>query len=258
MVLRGLRDTAEKFALRENLPARKAPPSLRCVGPTILSIVRNFFLSLSLVLAAAHDAFAGACINAYENDMAMEGIEAFAKDRKSGPRVEELNWDCAETDAIRLKARIERACRVILDRDGSKSPCARLAAVAGFAQLGKHDIYTLALNLPEDPVAWESVQGITRVTMLGRMGDPRGVKVILETWNAAMPRAEQSAKRHDRMQAWSLWRQQAAAALGAIGSPAEIAFLDAQAKATQDTYVAKECRKAIAAIEKRAATQLPR
>lgn len=190
--------------------------------------------------------------------MAMAEIEAFAGNRESAPHVDELNWDCAELDAIRLKARIERACRVILDRDGPKSPCARLAAVAGFAQLGKHDLYALVLSLPEDPVAWEAVQRITRVTMLGRMGDPRGGKVILDAWNAAIPRAEQSAGRRDRMAAWSRWRQQAAAALGAIGGPAEIAFLAAQAKATQDAYVAKECRKAIAAIEKRATPQPPR
>lgn len=73
--------------------------------------MRSLFLSLTLVLAAAHNAFAGACINAYENDMATTEIEAFAKDRKSVSSVEELNWDCPERDAIRLKSRIERACR---------------------------------------------------------------------------------------------------------------------------------------------------
>lgn len=234
---------------------RIAAPGPRGQTRTMISGVRTLLLSgcLSggLLALAAHTASAGSCINAYENDLAMKGIEAFAKDGKNSTRDASLDWDCAETDALRLRSRIERACRVILDRDGIQSPCARLAAIAGFARIGKHDLYEIVVKIPEDPVRWESVQGITTATILGRMGDPRGVTVILETWRAAIPRAEKNEKRRDRMQAWSLWRQGAAAALGAIGGQAEIAFLDEQARATQDTYVAKECRKAVAAIEKR-------
>jgi HEAT repeat protein len=85
------------------------------------------------------------------------------------------------------------------------------------------------------------------------MGDPRGVSVILETWKTAIPRAEQHEKRRGSMRAWSVWRQGAAEALGLIGGKAEIPFLEEQAKATKDSFVAKACRDAIAAIEKRTA-----
>ena len=219
--------------------------------------MRTFLLSFGILLASAHIAAAGYCIDTMEKDLAMKGIEAFAKDKKTIPPNESLDWECAEMDAIRFKTRIERTCRMILDRDGIKSPCARLAALAGFAKLGDHDLYTLVLKQPEDPVQWESVQGFTRAAILGRMGDPRGVSVILETWKAAIPRAAKNEKRRDRMQAWSVWRQQAATALGAIGGQVEIPFLDEQAKTTKDTYVAKECRNAMAAIEKRVNAAAP-
>lgn len=224
--------------------------------------MRTLLLRLGLVLGlsiAARSASAGACINDVENDQAMEEIEAFAKDAKSGLDAGSLSWECAEIDAIRLRPRIERACRVILDRDeardgdrdGRQSPCARLAAIAGFAKLGRHAFYDLVVKLPEDPLRWESVQGFPRVLILGRIGDPRGAAVILQTWRAALPRAAKDEGRRDRMQAWSLWRQRAAAALGALGGRDEAAFLDEQARATRDTHVAKACRGAIAAIDRR-------
>lgn len=204
-----------------------------------------------IVFARAGAAFAGACVNELENDQAMAAIEVYAKAPKAGARADELDWECAELDAVRLRSRIERACRAVLDRDGIASPCARLAALAGFAKLGKHDLYEMAVKLPEDPIRWEPIRSSPRATLLGRIGDPRGVNVIVETWKEAIPRADKSAARRDSMQAWSVWRQAAAAALGAIAGPEQITFLEEQANTTRDVHVAKACRSAILAIKMR-------
>lgn len=214
-------------------------------------------LSFGVVLTWSTGAFAGACVNDLENDQAMAAIEAYAKSAKAVASADALDWDCPERDAVRLRSRIERACRALLDRDGMGSPCARLAAVAGFGKLGKHDLYEMAVKLPEDPVRWQPIQSSPRATILGRIGDPRGVSVIVDTWKAAIPRAEGSAARRDSMQAWSVWRQAAAAALGAIAGRDQIAFLEAQAQATQDRHVAGACRSAILAIQKRADAAAP-
>src|SRR5207237_6986946 len=162
-------------------------------------------------------------------------------------------WTCAELDAIRFKPRIERVCRKILDRDGTKSRCVRLAAAAEFAKLGDHDIYAAVLQSSEDPLQYRGGLWVTRLTLLDRMRDPRAVPVILEQWKAAIPRAAEQEKDHGSMASWSAWRQAAAAALGGLGGKDEIAFLDEQAKSTKDKHVAKACRDAIAAVEKRLA-----
>lgn len=219
-------------------------------SPTMLRI-----LVVLIVLSLARTAYAGMC---NDGDEIMIRIEAFAKNgsKAKAQAIEELSgWLCIEEGAPLYKARIERACRAILDRDGIKSPCAYLAAAAGFAKLGGHDLFTAALDPPDDPLAYRSNVGfgVTRTQVLGRMGDPRGAAVIVERWKAATPRAEQQAKRRHVMMSWSVWRQDAAASLGAVGGKDDIAFLDEQAKATKDRFVAKACRDAIAAIEKRLA-----
>lgn len=213
-------------------------------------------LALAFVLsfAAARTASAGVCLSEEEANQDMQLIEVFAKDKSKGKEVDEAyGWLCVQMDALRFKPRIERACKAILDRDGIKSPCTIVAASAGFARLGAHDVYAAVMQISEDPIASAGGAGLSKMTMVGRMGDPRAVPVILETWKAAIPRAEQREKRRLEMGSWSLWRQDAAGALGRLGGKDELAFLDEQAKATKDRFVAKACRDAIAAIEKRLA-----
>ena len=79
-------------------------------------------------------------------------------------------------------------------------------------------------------------------------------QVLQERGNTAIPRAEKNEKRRSAMMNWSVWRPYAAESLGAVGGKDESAFLEEQAKATKDSYVAKACRTAIAAIEKRLAS----
>jgi hypothetical protein len=217
-------------------------------------MVRASIIGVAVVLVLVRTADAGVCVSPDEADEGMKEIEAFAKVKtKDGDQ--SYGWLCVELDAPRFKKRIERACRVILDRDGMKSPCATLAGAAGIAMLGKHDIYAFATERPDDPIKYGGGPAVTKTVMLGRMGDPRALPVLLETWKAAIPRAEEHEKRRRSMAGWSVWRQHAAEALGALGGPDEIAFLDEQAKATKDRFVANACRNAIKAIEKRLAKQ---
>jgi hypothetical protein len=209
-------------------------------------------LVILIVLAFARTAYAGVCVDSSEADEAMKEIEAFARNKSKGSG--HISWVCVEMDAVRLKARIERACRTILDRDGIQSPCTLVAASAGITKLGDHDLYAAVSGKPDDPLLYDTNDhyGSTTKT-LGRMGDPRAVQVIVESWKAAIPRAEQKQKDRLAMASWSVWRQRAASVLGTLGGKDEIAFLDEQARATKDRFVAKACRDAIAAIEKRLA-----
>jgi hypothetical protein len=220
-------------------------------------MVRALLLSASFVLAfaTARTAHAGMCFGPEDNDELIKELEGYAKKKTKEFEEGTRAWYCLPADAVRLRARIERACNAIVARDGIESKCTRLSMIAGIPKLGKHDLYELAVKLPEDPIQWESVEDTTRSIILGRMGDPRGLPVVLELWKTSIPRAEQNEKRRIAMRAWSVWRQGAAEALGQLGGKDEIAFLEEQAKATKDSFVAKACRDAIAAIEKRIAAQ---
>jgi hypothetical protein len=204
-------------------------------------------IALLVVLASARVAYAGLdCDEA----VSIKSIEAFAKSKKSPPG--EYEWICLQWVSPKLAPRIEAACTKILDRDGiAANPCVIVSANAGFAKLGTHDIFAAVVALPEDPV--ESTGGVTlrKTHLLGNMGDARGAPVIREMWTTAQPRADAREKKKRSMSEWSSWRQSAARSLGLIGGPDDVAFLEAQIKATKDKHVARECKNAIAAIQKR-------
>src|ERR1041384_3978851 len=130
-----------------------------------------------LILAVlAQTAQAGVCLGPEEADEGMKQIEAFARDKSKAAAVDEVfGWLYVSGDAARFKPRIERACRKILDRDGAQSPCVTLAAAAGFAKLGDHDIVELIARLGEDPLESSGGIGWTKAQFLGMTGDPRAV-----------------------------------------------------------------------------------
>jgi hypothetical protein len=180
----------------------------------------------------------------------MTAVEAFAKRKTSAPG--EYDFLCIQMAAPTLRARIEKACLAILDRDGEKAnPCIIAAAAAGFAKLGDHDIVAAVLELPEDPVEPAGGMTLGRTLLLGRTGDLRGAPVVRKMWEDAIPRAAAREKKRRSLAGWSAWRQVAAEALGKLGRPDDATFLDAQAAATKDKYVAKACRAGAAAIRAR-------
>ena len=189
-----------------------------------------------------------------DNDTNMRLVEAFAKDRSKPPRDDSYAWFCLEGGTEKLRARIEKACLEIVDRDGENSPCMRVAAGAGIGKLGGHDVFAFVASMPEDPLNSEAGSW-PKLSFLSRLGDPRGAAVIVDMWKAALVRADklEKANRHYFATEWSSWRQFAASVLGGLGGADDQAFLLAQASATKDRYVAQACRDAAAAIGKRLA-----
>ncbi len=229
-------------------------------------------LAAAIVLLVARVASAGACLDLAEDLDSLKQLEAFAKrPGKQKPPQDAQPWLCVETamgsDAIidgstgnfdekatrALQQRAIAACTKVLDRDGDNRECVIILAAGGLAKVGDHDILALVGKLAEDPIESAGGVGWTRTALYGRMNDPRAAKVIVDMWRAAIPRAAQREQRHRTMADWSGWRQTAAGVLGKLGGADEQAFLEEQAKATKDAYVARACRDAAAAIAKRSA-----
>ena len=209
--------------------------------------------TLVILLALAHAAHAGVCLSEEEADADMKLVEAAARNKAKLEAARDMYaFLCVELDAKRLRTRVGKACQKILDRDGEGAECMRAAAVAGFATLGTHDVFAwISKHVTEDPIDASGGVGWGKIEMLAAMDPARALPIVLDMWHTSLPRADAREKRHREMMSWSGWRQRAAAVLGAIGTQDEIAFLDEQAKATKDKHVAKACRDAIRAVEKR-------
>ncbi len=185
---------------------------------------------------------------------AIKQLEAFAADKtKADAMVHDYTWICVEGIDERFKARVEKACRTILDRDGDGSECVTAVAALGFGKLGDHDIFTLVTRLPENPLEASGGIGYYNAALLEKIGDPRGAQVLVDIWKATIPKADVREKKHWEMASWSGWRQYTAEALGKLGDADTKAFLEEQAKATKDTHVRDACNDAAAAIAKRLA-----
>lgn len=189
-----------------------------------------------------------------DNNENLRLVEAFAKDKSKPPPGDSYAWMCLEGGTEKLRARVEKACLRIVDRDGEKSPCMRIAAGAGIGKLGGHDVFAFVASMREDPLNSEA-GGWPKLEFLSRLGDPRGAAIIVDMWKVALVRADklEKANRHYYTTEWSSWRQNAAPLLGALGGTDDQAFLVAQAAATKDKYVAQACRDAADAIGKRLA-----
>jgi hypothetical protein len=169
-----------------------------------------------------------------DNDQNLRLVEAFAKDRSKPPPDDSAAWMCLEGSTEKQRARIEKACLKIVDRDGERSPCMRVAAGAGIGKLGGHDVFAFIASLPEDPLNSEA-GGWPKLWFLSRLADPRGAAVIVDMWKAALVRTDKldKANRHSYTTEWSSWRQHATPVLGALGGADDQAFLVAQAAATK-------------------------
>ena len=211
-------------------------------------------LPIVVILALVDPAYAGfGCDDA----SAINDIEVFAKARSGGDQAQNTSWSswlCLALGAERVKPRIERACKRILDRDGeTNNGCVVVAAAAGFGKLGDHDIFALVGKLEEDPIEYAGGIELSKADLYERLGDPRGAQILTEMWKHAIPRADAREKRHRSMAEWSAWRQRTAKALGALGDADTKSFLEEQAKATKDTHVRDACTAAAGAIAKRLA-----
>jgi hypothetical protein len=187
-------------------------------------------------------------------DVGMKWIEAFAKNKHTPmpPETEDAAWYCVRLEAHRERSRIEVACSKILDRDGAgdASPCVDVAAAAGFAKLGTHDLFATISKRKLEPFDTQSGTDDT-LQLFDAMNDPRAVPLVVAAWNTTIPRAAKWSARSGRMVEWTAWRKGAAQILGRLGGEAERTFLETQAKATTDRRVAQACHAAADAIAKR-------
>ncbi|HTR50928.1 MAG TPA: hypothetical protein VMJ10_09500 [Kofleriaceae bacterium] len=234
-------------------------------------MTRPLVIALALV-AATRPAAAGACLDLADDTDDLHKLEAFAarKGKQKQPDDGNKPWLCVElamgNDAIidgstgnydkvatrRLHERAIAACTKVLDRDDDPGECVVIVAAGGLVKVGGHDIFALVGKLPEDPIENAGGLGWTRTMLYGAMNDPRSAAAVVEMWKAAIPRADRREKLHrGSMADWSGWRQDAAGVLGKLGGADEKAFLEEQALATKDKYVAQACRDAAAAIAKR-------
>lgn len=229
------------------------PPGMHPPRPAFRHMYRHPFVLIvvSVIALGARPARAGLDC---DNDQNLRLVEAFAKDKSKPPPDNSYAWMCLEGGTDKLRARVEKACLKIVDRDGEKSPCMRVAAGAGIGKLGNHDVFAFVASMPEDPLNSESGSW-PKLWLLSQLGDPRGAAIIVGMWQAALVRTDKldKANRHYYTTEWSSWRQSAAPVLGALGGADDQAFLVAQAAATKDRYVAKACRDAADAIGKRLA-----
>ncbi|HUJ57578.1 MAG TPA: hypothetical protein VLX92_03785 [Kofleriaceae bacterium] len=149
--------------------------------------------------------------------------------------------------------RVVAACDKILARDPHWDTCMIVAAKVGAAMVGKRDVFAWLARQPRGPWVTNSALPDYPLYLLRQLGDPRGAALIVAAWNEAIPKAARHEHDPVMMAEWSGWRQHAADALGALGGADEATFLEAQAKATVDSHVARACRDAAAAIAKRLA-----
>lgn len=228
------------------------------------------FLVVAVVLVGARHAYAGvACMSDSELTDAIEGLEKRVTDPKHDldylriclPRTVE-----GEHATPKRVARVNAACTRILTRDPADQVCVMLAAQQKKAELAGVKIYEAVVAWNSGPWSgprllgdWSSDMFSLDLDAFLSLGDPRAAALVVERWTAFQPQADAKEKSKKRTQAdmpaWSRWRQQAAGLLGALGSTADVPFLEKQAAATKDKVVKRACTNAIAAIKKREATK---
>ena len=222
-------------------------------------------LVAAMILSAATEARAGACLGEDEIVDDIVRLEAYAKD----PKATITGYYCVRvafgdqddivppSDRKKLQGRIEKACTAILTRDHADAECIELAVRLGKKSLAGVDLFDVVSKYKAD--IWDWDRWSPMLWMLGELGDPRGAQLIRDEWTAAIEVAAkyEKAHRHELMMAWAGWRKDAAEMLGKLGAAADKTFLEEQAAATKDPYVKQACLDGAKAIERRLSAAPP-
>ena len=221
-----------------------------------------------LFVAASRAAQAGICIDESEFEDAVGLLEKRVTNPKQDMGYASICMPGAVTGEYATKKRIARvnaACTKILTRDPADQQCVMLAGYQNKTELGGVNIFDAIAAWNSGPWSgprtmgtWDSDFVSIDLYIFKTLGDTRAAALVVERWNTFQPQADAKEKSRKRtrsdMPAWSRWRQQAAAVLGAVGTSSDIEFLEKQASATKDTVVKRACKTAIAAIKKREPT----
>jgi hypothetical protein len=219
--------------------------------PRVIALTFTFGL-----LWSAPTAHAGMCIGEDETAKGVASLEAMAKNPKAND-----DRGCFEDSAgkyPKYAPRVLAGCEKILARTPNDVSCIDVVIRLGKHVLAGVDLFDAIASWKIDIWEWQHEDRTT--VLLGRLGDPRGLARIVETWKAAIPEAKTRERKKwaSSLSAWSGWRQDAARALGEHGGADDKAFLEDQAAATKDKYVKQACVDAIAAIDKRLTAAAPK
>lgn len=204
-------------------------------------------VGLALTATAAREAHAGYC----GEEGALETVKDLERYAKRAGKQPELDSICVEEALYvpKLKARMMKACEVILAREHGFWSCIEWAAADGLKTHGGVDIYAaIAAAQPLDPFDQFKSQGGIYVAL----GDARAVALMREAWATAAGDPRTTKKKHEF--AWKKFRNNAITVFEKMGGAAEKDFLAAQLVVTKDRAIVKKMKKAIAAIEKRLGT----
>jgi hypothetical protein len=232
---------------------------LGAAGRTI-STMQRLALGVLFVLGCVSWSTAGTAHAGMVCDdaVSVKSLETVAKDPKATP--EDPYAYCLPgivEQESKYGARVLAACSKILARDPKGVLCIELAVRLGKKEYAGVDLYAAVAGWKIDVWNWD--RGDLTLILLGKLGDHRAAPLIVDAWKANLDEAQKREKKKwaSSMMAWSGWRKDAAAALGAVGGADDKAFLDEQAQATKDKYVRQACLDAVAAIDKRLAPPKP-
>ena len=211
----------------------------------------RFLVVLALHAATAHAAPCGDDLDAITAVAALEAIAADPSMKLDASYLDRCYRDLGDPAHRKLAERFLRACQPILERDAAHRIC-----VSGAVHQGKKSLF--GVDFLEAVRGWDQSpwNGTRTLELFALLSDPAAVATVVETWKTSIDEAaqrERTLEGWQRKQArlrWTEWRVQAAALFGALGNNDVFPFLVEQAK-TEDRAVARACRDAIRAIERR-------
>lgn len=200
------------------------------------------------LLLAARPAWAGYC--GEEGMMAaVNELEAYArKPGKEKPTLYHLCMEEMESEP-KLQQRILAGCTKVLAREPDFAPCVQWSVTYGAKKLGDVELFGKVGELFKlDPFVGEDFP----LTLYLSLDDARAVPLALEAWKAAL--LDKRAAKDRYRYSFTKFRHAAIKLMARHGGAGERAFLDEQGKAIKDRGIKKAIGKAIAEIDKRAAS----
>jgi len=227
----------------------------------MLSVVKLALAVLAALAVPAH-AHAEPCGDLVRLDNAVNALLILANNPTT--KIDASYLDRCPRDLVvpaqkEMLVRFNIACAAIFETDPGHVMCVTVAIQIDKRKIGPRELFDSVRGWEHDPWAGSRLPiGGNRVLALyQKLGDQRAVAVVQETWTAAEATHKADSltgwQKKQAIATWRGWRVQAAAVLGTLalrGDTSVVEFLEEQAKTT-DTVVARACRDAVRAIERR-------
>ena len=219
--------------------------------------MRWVVLLLLITSTRAHAEPCGAPIEAHLAVVALEAVARSPDAKRDASYLDRCFRELGEPTERRptLVERFFTACQPILAREPAHKICISGAVHQGKKGLWGVDFFAAVAGWAQGP--WTPT-GMRALELYALLENPRAVPIFVETWKASTDDATQREQAVEGWQqkqtrrTWSRWQQQAAVVIGALGEAEVLSFLAERAE-TKDRAVARACRDAIRAIERREA-----